>query len=259
MAIEKVRDRRTSVGIEGSREAKALTATLGGQVRASRIRLRLTQQQLAARVGISRPRLAELERGHGAGAPFGTWIALGLATGRPLAASFSRGLASEPHDAGHLALQELVLGLAERNGVTRHFELPTRPANPALSVDVLLRLDAHRALAIVEIWNRLDDLGAAVRNTHRKQAEAGAVAVVAGGAGGPYRVAACWVLRDSAPNRDLVRRYPAILRAEFHGSSRAWVAALEGAAAPPSGSGLVWAHPTNGLGAVNVRRGPNIG
>jgi len=254
MVTEKARDRRTKAGVEGSREARALTAMLGGQVRAFRIRLRLTQQQLADRVGISRPRLAEIERGHGEGAPFATWIALGLALGRPLAVSFSRDLAPEPHDAGHLALQELVLRLAERNGVTRHFELPTKTANPSLSVDVLLRLDAHRVLVIVEIWNRLDDLGAAVRSTHRKQAEAAAVAVGAGGSGEPYRVTICWALRDSAANRDLVRRYPAIFRAEFGGSSRAWVAALEHATAPPSGSGLVWAHPVSGLGPLNLRR-----
>ena len=186
----------------------------------------------------------------------GTWIALGLAIGRPLAVAFSRGEASDPRDAGHLALQELVLGLAERNGVTRRFELPTRPANPSLSIDVLLRDDAHRTLVIVEIWSRFDDLGAAVRNTHRKQAEAAAAAVVAGGAGPPYRVATCWVLRDSASNRDLVRRYPAIFRNEFRGSSRAWVLALEHGVKPPPGSGVAWGHPANGLGALNLPRAP---
>ena len=80
------------------------------------------------------------------------------------------------------------------------------------------------------------------------------MAVVAGGDGEPYRVATCWVLRDSAANRDLVRRYPAIFRAEFPASSRAWVEAIEQGTKPPDGNGILWAHPTNGLSALNLRR-----
>jgi hypothetical protein len=109
-------------------------------------------------------------------------------------------------------------------------------------------------LLIIEIWNRLDDLGAAVRATHRKQAEAEAFAVVAAGNGPAYRVATCWVLRDSAANGDLVRRYPAIFRAEFPGSSRAWVSTFENGTIPPEASGIVWAHPATGLSALNLHR-----
>jgi hypothetical protein len=66
------------------------------------------------------------------------------------------------------------------------------------------------------------------------------MAVVAGGDSGSYRVAACWVIRATAANRELARRYPAILSTEFPGSSRRWVAALIHGHAPPIGSGFVW-------------------
>ncbi len=127
---------------------------------------------------------------------------------------------------------------------------PTRPTRSTCTfASTTLRL-----LVIVEIWNRLDDLGAAVRATHRKEAEAAALAVVAGGDGEPYRVATLWLLRDSAANRALVRRYPAILAAEFPGSSRRWVDALERGTEPPRDRGIAWIDPTRGLSALNLPR-----
>jgi hypothetical protein len=219
----------------------------------------MTQAQLAGVAGLSRARLGEIERGEGVGAPLGSWIALGFALKRPLAVSFSRAIEQALRDAGHLAIQELVLAAAERLGWLRHFELPTRPAMPGLSVDVLLRVDALRLLVIVEIWNRLEDVGAAVRTTHRKQAQAAALAASVGGDAGPYAVATCWVLRDSAANRDLVRRYPAVFRTAFPGSSRAWVDVFERGRRPPDGPGLVWADPATGFGALHLRRSTRDG
>jgi hypothetical protein len=134
--------------------------------------------------------------------------------------SFSRDIVpDEPRDAGHLAAQELVLRLARQHGRRADFELPTRPADPARSTDVAIRDDAARALILVEIWNRLDDLGAAARATNRKQAEAEGPAVLAASDGSPYRVATCWLLVDTAANRQLVARYPEILETRFPGSS----------------------------------------
>ena len=69
----------------------------------------------------------------------------------------------------------------------------------------------------VEIWNRLDDLGSAARDSHRKVDEVRLVAELNG-----FRVASCWVLRATAANRALVARYPNVFEAEFPGSSRGW-------------------------------------
>lgn len=145
-------------------------------------------------------------------------MGIGQAVGRPLAISFSRPATHDLRDAGHLPIQEMILGLAERNGVARHFELPTRPAAPALSVDVLLRLDAHRVLLIMEIWDTFGDLGAAVRTTHRKQAEASALAVVAGGDGSPYDVA---TFVGSSVTRPRTANWSAAIRPSSARSSRA--------------------------------------
>jgi transcriptional regulator with XRE-family HTH domain len=201
---------------------------------------------LAARVGLSRTRIAEIERGEGTGAPLQTWIALGIALGRPLAVQFSRPLGQErgPVDAGHLEIQEHILRLARATGRHGTFELPTRPADPARSTDVGIRDDRHRVLIQTECWNTFGDLGAAIRATNRKAAETAAHAVAtSAGDADPYRVATVWVVRASATNRHLLAAYPHIIDAAFPGSSRRWLMALTHGTEPPTEPGLVWFDP----------------
>ena len=235
------RVRRTAAQVQGAREAARIAATLGGDLKRTRVRRRLTQRALGDRVGLSQGRISDLERGDGASAPLDTWLALSLALGRPLAVSFSRDIeVDEPRDAGHLRAQELVLGLARRLGRRADLELATRPADPSRAIDVVIRDDPARCLVLVEIWNRLDDLGAAVRSTSRKQVEAEGLAILAAGDGTRYRVASCWLLVDTAANRRLVARYPEIFAARFGGSSVGWVRCLVEGAAPPVGPGVAW-------------------
>ncbi|HET9347280.1 MAG TPA: helix-turn-helix domain-containing protein [Candidatus Limnocylindrales bacterium] len=236
------RRRRTSHELAGNREAHRAAATLGAELRRTRHRRRLTLAQLASRVGVGPTRLHELEMGRGATAPLALWFAIGAAVARPFAARFSRDTVApgEPNDAGHLAAQELVLGHAWGRGRTGLFELSTRGRDGG-SVDVGLRDDVHRALILVEIWNRTDDLGAASRSSHRKVAEASDLAAFRG-----YRVAWCWLLVDTAANRALVRRFPEVLRAQFTGSSLAWVRCLAEGARPPERPGVAWIDPRSG-------------
>lgn len=205
------------------------------------MRRRLTQRALGQSVGLSQGRISDLERGEGAMAPLDTWVAIGLAIDRPIAVSFSRDIEpDEPRDAGHLRAQELVLHLARRSGRRADFELPTRPSDQSRVIDVVLRDDAARAIVVIEIWNRLGDLGAAVRSTSRKHVEADGLAVLAAGDGSPYRVASCWLFVDTAANRRLVARYPEIFMARFGGSSVGWVRCLVDATAPPAEPGIAW-------------------
>lgn len=235
------RVRRTAAQVQGAREAARIGATLGGDLKRTRVRRRLTQRALGDRVGLSQGRISDLERGDGASAPLDTWLVLGLALDRPLAVSFSRDIEmDEPRDAGHLRAQELVLGLARRLGRRADLELATRPADPSRAIDVVIRDDPARCLVLVEIWNRLDDLGAAVRSTSRKRVEAQGLAILAAGDGTPYRVASCWLLVETAANRRLVARYPEIFAARFGGSSVGWVRCLVEGAAPPMAPGLAW-------------------
>ena len=136
--------------------------------------------------------ISDIELGRATRVPLETWIGLGAALGRPLAVSFSRPIdpvLRDPVDAGHLEIQEALLELAARTARQAVAELPTRPANPWHSVDVALRDDTHRVLILEEAWNTFGDVGAAIRSTHRKRAEAEEHAVLLGRDGAPYRVA----------------------------------------------------------------------
>lgn len=204
--------------------------------------MRITLRALAKRVGISTTRLSEIERGLGGGAPIATWVSLGIALERPLAVSLSKALGElrTPVDAGHLEIQEYVLALAKTTGRHGMFELPTRPSDPTRSTDVGIRDVRHRARILAECWNTFGDLGAAVRATHRKAAEAAATWPA-------ERVTTVWIVRASTANRRLLARYPHILAAAFPGSSRRWVQALtNGDAEPPAEPGLVWFDPATG-------------
>lgn len=236
----------TNVRTQSKTETKRMAATLGSEARTTRQRRRRTQAQVAGLAGISRARYAEMERGEGDGAPLDVWVRIGLAIDRPLAVSFSRDLElTEPADAGHLAAQELVLRLACATAPGRRadFELPTKPADPARSVDICIRDEANRTILLIEIWNRLNDFGAAVRATSRKVADVEAMAVLAGRGGPPFRVAVGWLLVDNAANRRLVARYPAIIRSRFPGSSVAWIGAITGGTPPPAEHAIAWVDP----------------
>lgn len=238
------REQATTLRTDAAIETRRIVATIGAEARTTRRRRRRTQAQVAAEMGISRPRYAELERGLGAMAPLDTWVRVGLALDRPLAVSLSREI--EPvllADAGHLTAQEWIIGRALEHGRDPSFELPTRLAPDAPVADACLRDDPKRTLAFLEIWNRLDDLGAASRASDRKVADATTLATIAGGGDDPYRVALGWVLVDTAANRRLVARYPAIMRTRFPGSSVALVRALTYAAPFPATPAIAWFDP----------------
>jgi hypothetical protein len=59
----------------------------------------------------------------------------------------------------------------------------------------------------------------------------------------PDRVVWCWLMVDTAANREIVRRYPAVIRATFGGSSAAWVRALTTGSTPPDRPGIAWIDP----------------
>lgn len=235
-----VRTKRPHLAPEARRRNLEQVARLGAEVRSSRRRRRRTQAQVGALAGLSQSSISRLERGLGGGLTLDTWQRVGLVLGRPLVVGLAREVDDEVADAGHLAVQEVLLRLARLHGRTGTFELPTRPSEPSRSVDVASRDDAQRVLILQEAWNRLDDIGAAARSTSRKVAEAEALAVVIGAGGGPYRVASVWVLRATGRNRALVRRYPEVFRARFPASSFAWWRALTSGGPVPAAPGLVW-------------------
>ena len=232
------RRRRTEHELEGDREAQRVAAGLGTELQRTRVRRRLTQQQLAQRLGVSRSRLSGLERGEGASAPLSIWFRAGAVLGRPLAVSLSRDSQAPLVDGGHAAAQELVLKLARSHGRVGSFELQTRASRGRGSVDVGIRDDRCRVLILSEIWNELSDLGSGARSTARKVLEAEGLAEFRA-----YRVAACWLLVDTAANRAIVRGHPEIFRSMFPGSSVLWARALMDGSCPPVGAGVAWIDP----------------
>ena len=123
-----------------------------------------------------------------------------------------------------------MLRLAAGGGWRGRFEVPSDPRAPTHSTDIVLERGDQPAL--IEIWNRVDDLGAAARSSDRKLAAVRQRAELV--------VGSCWLFVDTAANGAIVRRYPAILRARFTGSSAGWVRALTNAAPPPRDPGLAW-------------------
>ena len=224
---------------EAKRRNQEQLARLGAEIRATRRRLRATQAQLGRRVGIAQSTVSLLERGRGGTLSIDLWQRVFLALGRRLDAIAGRDPEAETSDAGHLAIQELVLRLGRRAGYDRSFELPTRPSDASRSTDVGLRDDARRTMILVECWNTIGDMGAAARATSRKLAEAEALAVATGGER-PFSVRGVWVVRASARNRALVARYPEIFAARFPGSSARWAETLTRGARPQAEHGLVW-------------------
>lgn len=215
---------------------------MGSDARAARDRRRLTQAQLGARVGLSQSAISRAERGLGGGLTLDAWQRIALALAITLRVTLQRDPLAETADAGHLGMQELVLRVGRASGYRGLVELPTKPQDPWRSIDVALVDDVRRRMAVVECWNSIGDIGAAVRTSARKQADAEALAAARWGEHGPAgRVGLVWVVRATARNRALVARYPEVFAARFPGSSAGWLRALTAGGDPPAEPGLVWA------------------
>ena len=230
---------RPQLAAEAVRRNHEQLARLGAEVRTSRLRRHLTQAELGMRASLSRSAISRIELGAGGGHTLDSWQRVGLAIGRPVRIDLLRDVLEEPPDAGHLAIQELVLRLGRAAGYAGRFELSTRPADPSRSADVGLLDDRRRRLLVIEAWNTFGDIGSSARSSDRKLAEADRLAVARWGTAS-YLIGGCWVVRATRRNRALVARYPELFAARFPGSSRRWVRALTVGDAPPGAPGLVW-------------------
>ena len=244
--------RRPNLAIEAERQSRELRARIGREVQTLREQRGLTRLELAARAGLGRTVESRIERGL-ANPDLEAVQRIASALGRPLIVSFGgRDPDDLPRDAGHLAIQELVLRVGRAAGYDGTFELPTRPAEPWRSGDVGLADPRHRRLILVECWNTIGDVGAAVRSSNRKRAELGDISVARWGA--EATVGLAWVVRATARNRALIGRYPEIFARAFPGSSRAWITALTTRDVPPKEPGLVWSD-IGGTRLFAFRRG----
>jgi transcriptional regulator with XRE-family HTH domain len=246
-----VGSRRSAVAVEAERRAKERHSRLGGEIRRMRVRRRWTQAELARRAGIGRLVVGRAERGVG---PLDIEILerIGIALGVSLAVGFGRDMREDVADAGHLAVQEIVLRLTRQAGFETQFELPTRPNDPWRSIDVAIGTERQQRAVAIECWNTFGDLGAATRSSRRKKVELEAMALARWGDEG--KASLVWVVRESARNRELIGRYPEVFARLFTGSSRAWVETLTNGTVSPDEDGLVWCDVATGrLHAWNRR------
>jgi transcriptional regulator with XRE-family HTH domain len=230
--------RRSQIAVEARRRARDQQIRIGNEIRTMRERRGLTRIELARRAGIGRMVQSRVERGL-TNLDLDVLQRIGLALGQPVVVTFGRDPHEAPADAGHLAIQDLILRTGRTAGYTGTFELPTRSTEPWRSVDVGLASTDARRMILVECWNTIGDVGAAARSTNRKRSDLEDLATARWGA--DAQVGVVWVVRSSARNRALLQRYPDVFAARFPASSHAWLAALTDIAAPlPGDPGLVW-------------------
>lgn len=247
--------KRPAARIVGAGRASDAASKAGREVKLSRQRRRMHQKTLAATVGISQARLAEIEAGSGAGSPPEVWFALAEALGRYLRFEFARDPQAELADAGHLQVQEIVLRVTASGGwEERTFESKSGSWGSDRSVDVRLLDRQGRRLVIGECWNTFGDLGAATRSSDRKVRDSQEHAVAIAGEGRQMQVGLVWIVRDTTANRAIVNRYEQIFATRFPGSSAAWINALTKAAPIPAGAGLIWCDTRNGRLFAHRRR-----
>lgn len=212
--------RRSAIAVQAERRAQERAARLGGEIRTMRRLRKWAQGELGRRAEVGRMVISRLERGTNPLA-IETLDRIGLALGVPLAVGFDRDLRHDVADAGHLAMQELVLRAARSAGFVSQFEMPTRPNEPWRSSDIGLGMPARRLAIDVECWNTFGDVGAATRSSRRKLVELEQLALAAWGGGA--RVGLVWIVRETDRNRALINRYGEVFASLFTGSSRAWV------------------------------------
>jgi transcriptional regulator with XRE-family HTH domain len=229
--------RRSQLALEADRRNREQRARIGGEIRVMRERRGWTRTELARRAGIGRMVQSRVERGS-TNLDLDVLQRIGVAMDRPLVVTFGRDILEAPVDAGHLAIQELVLRLGKVVGYSGAFELATQASEPWRSIDVGLANNAAHRMVLAECWNTFGDIGAAARSTNRKRSELEDLAVARWGA--EAEISVVWIIRASARNRALLQRYPEVFATRFPGSSRAWIEALTLGSPPPREPGIVW-------------------
>ena len=218
--------------------AKSMAQRLGVGLRDARLRAGRLQREVSAIAGVSQSWVSRMERGQGQGAALETWAAVTAAVDEQLVAYLERAPgATLPRDHTHLKGQELVVRTAKSGGWRPMPEAALDPtAYRSRSVDVLLARRERREIAVVEIWDWFDDVGAALRSLDGKVAAASRVERE-----GVHAGAGLWVVRATRRNRDLVADLHAMFAAKFPGTAAAWLRALGDPSRPmPAENGLVW-------------------
>ena len=160
--------RRTPLQVSADRRAATLATTLGRAVRDARLEHGLRQVDVASRAAIAQSTESEMECGHGESVSLLVWTRVAYACGTDLRAYLERTSSSaRPRDAVHLRHQELVARVATA-GSWRSMPEAQLDIDPARSRSADLLLQRPGEVALVEIWDTFEDVGAAFRSWDRR-------------------------------------------------------------------------------------------
>ena len=251
MAMTRPRRRTSRLQRDAADRARYLARRAGQALRDTRHAAGLTQAAVAERAGVAQTEVSRLERGFGAHADLETLAACGAALGLQLAAFFEQAPgASLPRDMQHLRRQNLIIVWSTPGGWTPGPEslLPNDGPRPR-SIDVLLERPLRREAAVVEIWDLIDDGGAAMRGLEAK------VLATRQRLGPDWHVEGLLLVRATRRNRQLVGGLRALFAARYTASSSAWLRALHDPNVPlPSSGGFAWTS-VNGDRLIAARLG----
>lgn len=253
MSRPKRASRAGSEVIRGRRRASAVATRLGIALRDARMATGMSQEEAAARAGLSQARFSELERGLGASAPLETWALAAAAVGEQLVGFLERAPgATPPRDIEHLRRQSALIDAARPGGWAALPELALDPGAPrSRSVDVaLVRWDRREAI-LVEIWNWFDDVGASLRSLDAKRDAL--AARLSTDHDGDWTVRCLFVVRRTRRNEALVGELRPLFAARFTGSSVTWLRTLaEATAGLTERDGLLWSTSNHRLQASRL-------
>jgi transcriptional regulator with XRE-family HTH domain len=239
--------RRTAAQAGADRSSDELAARVGLMLRDARRQRGLTQAAAANLAGVSASTWSWLEIGRDGRITLATLNRAAMAVGTSLNVYVRQAsAAAQPRDAVHLRHQELVIKTAKAG---LWLPLPEEPidrdARTSRAADVLLCRRTPGAAAcyvLVEIWDWLDDVGAATRDWGRRLDATERYAIARMLDDDPLpRTSGIWVLRATQRNRQLVNEHRGFFRARFPGPGHAWLAALTDATRQmPSHPALLW-------------------
>jgi transcriptional regulator with XRE-family HTH domain len=216
---------------EGDRQARRQAIRLGEEFAALRLRADLTQAAVGRALGVDRTMISRLELGD---------PRVGLLTRFRVAALLGADLRLSAYtrsgplirDTAQARIVEAVLAGIDRRW-KRTVEAPV-PGADRRSID--LRLDGPAGVILCEVESRVGSLEEIVRELHSKRDAVRSTRGVISGS--PIRVVL--ILPRTRHHLEIVRHHPKTIEAAFSMPSAAVAAALQDAAIPWTGDGILW-------------------
>jgi transcriptional regulator with XRE-family HTH domain len=226
---------------------------LGLHLRALRIRRRWRQLDLAARAGVSRGTISNLERGRLRGVSLETLIRVAEAVGADvdIRIRWRREQLDRLLDHDHATLADAFVAMLKRLGWETAMEVTFAIYADRGSIDILAFHAASQTVLVVEIKTVVPDFQSMVSSVDRKARLAMQIARERGW--DPRTVGRIVVIADNSTSRDRVARLSASLAATFPDRGqrvRTWLRAPTGPI-----SGLVFFRNANPAGVTARRAG----